>query len=181
MTQPPAPPTPTRPTTGRRPAAVLIGFMGAGKSTVGRMLADRLGVDFIDTADSYGPYFSEDYIAEALAPYGDDVDGFLRLLRPDVAVIFLASPNNPSGQSVTIDELRQLLEVAPGVVIVDEAYGEFSSQPSAVGLIAEYPAKLIVTRTMSKAFAFAGGRLGYLIADPAVIDALLLVRLLVWL
>ncbi|MBN0972162.1 shikimate kinase [Gordonia sp. BP-119] len=49
MTQPPAPPTPTRPTTGRRPAAVLIGFMGAGKSTVGRMLADRLGVDFIDT------------------------------------------------------------------------------------------------------------------------------------
>ncbi|MHA3022044.1 histidinol-phosphate transaminase [Mycobacterium sp. BMJ-28] len=95
--------------------------------------------------------------------------------QPDV--VFLASPNNPSGQSITIDELRQLLEVAPGVVIVDEAYGEFSSQPSAIGLIEEYPAKLIVTRTMSKAFAFAGGRLGYLVADPAVIDALLLVRL----
>jgi histidinol-phosphate aminotransferase len=62
-------------------------------------------------------------------------------------------------------------------VIVDEAYGEFSSQPSAVRLLAEFPAKLIVTRTMSKAFAFAGGRLGYLIADPAVIDAMLLVRL----
>ncbi len=95
--------------------------------------------------------------------------------QPDV--VFLASPNNPSGQSITVDELRQLLEVAPGVVIVDEAYGEFSSQPSAIGLIAEYPAKLIVTRTMSKAFAFAGGRLGYLVADPAVIEALLLVRL----
>ncbi|WP_238422299.1 shikimate kinase [Gordonia sp. 'Campus'] len=51
MTQPPTPavPSPTRATTGRRPAAVLIGFMGAGKSTVGRVLADRLGVDFIDT------------------------------------------------------------------------------------------------------------------------------------
>ncbi|MCV7256462.1 histidinol-phosphate transaminase [Mycobacterium hackensackense] len=95
--------------------------------------------------------------------------------RPDV--VFLASPNNPSGQSITLDELRQLLDVAPGVVIVDEAYGEFSSQPSAIGLIAQYPAKLIVTRTMSKAFAFAGGRLGYLVADPAVIEALLLVRL----
>ncbi|MCF6385897.1 histidinol-phosphate transaminase [Mycobacterium sp. MBM] len=95
--------------------------------------------------------------------------------KPDV--VFLASPNNPSGQSVSLDDLRRVLDAATGVVIVDEAYGEFSSQPSAIGLIAEYPAKLVVTRTMSKAFAFAGGRLGYLIADPAVIDALLLVRL----
>jgi histidinol-phosphate aminotransferase len=95
--------------------------------------------------------------------------------QPDV--VFLASPNNPSGQSVSLDELRVLLEAAPGIVIVDEAYGEFSSRPSAVRLLAEFPTKLIVTRTMSKAFAFAGGRLGYLIADPAVIDAMLLVRL----
>jgi len=95
--------------------------------------------------------------------------------RPDV--VFLASPNNPSGQSVALEDLRRILDVAPGIVIVDEAYGEFSSQPSAVRLLAEYPAKLIVTRTMSKAFAFAGGRLGYLAADPAVVDALLLVRL----
>lgn len=95
--------------------------------------------------------------------------------HPDV--VFLASPNNPSGQSVSLEDLRRVLDAASGVVIVDEAYGEFSSQPSAVQLIADYPAKLVVTRTMSKAFAFAGGRLGYLIADPAVIDALLLVRL----
>ena len=95
--------------------------------------------------------------------------------RPDV--VFLASPNNPSGQSVSPQDLRRILDAAPGIVIVDEAYGEFSSEPSAVRLIADYPATLIVTRTMSKAFAFAGGRLGYLVADPAVIDALLLVRL----
>ncbi|OBJ24307.1 histidinol-phosphate transaminase [Mycobacterium sp. 1245801.1] len=95
--------------------------------------------------------------------------------RPDV--VFVASPNNPSGQSVSLPDLRRLLDVVPGILIVDEAYGEFSSQPSAVVLVAEYPTKLIVSRTMSKAFAFAGGRLGYLIATPAVIDAMLLVRL----
>ncbi|OBF03196.1 histidinol-phosphate transaminase [Mycobacterium sp. ACS4054] len=95
--------------------------------------------------------------------------------RPDV--VFIASPNNPSGQSVSLPDLRRLLDAVPGILIVDEAYGEFSSQPSAVGLVREYPTKLIVTRTMSKAFAFAGGRLGYLIATPAVIDAMLLVRL----
>lgn len=94
---------------------------------------------------------------------------------PDV--VFVASPNNPSGQSVSLSGLRRLLDAAPGIVIVDEAYGEFSSQPSAVQLVGEYPTKLVVTRTMSKAFAFAGGRLGYLIATPAVIEAMLLVRL----
>lgn len=95
--------------------------------------------------------------------------------RPDV--VFLASPNNPSGQSVSLADLRRLLDVVPGILIVDEAYGEFSSQPSAVSLVEEYPTRLVVTRTMSKAFAFAGGRLGYLIATPALIDAMLLVRL----
>jgi histidinol-phosphate aminotransferase len=96
--------------------------------------------------------------------------------RPDI--VFVASPNNPSGQSVSLAELRRLLDaMKAGILILDEAYGEFSSAPSAIGLIEEYPARLVVTRTMSKAFAFAGGRLGYLIAAPAVIEAMLLVRL----
>ena len=95
--------------------------------------------------------------------------------KPDV--VFVTSPNNPSGQSIALDDLRAVLDAAPGIVIVDEAYGEFSPQPSAIRLIADHPAKLIVSRTMSKAFAFAGGRLGYLVAAPAVIDAMLLVRL----
>src|SRR5246127_508329 len=96
--------------------------------------------------------------------------------RPDV--VFVASPNNPSGQSVSLQDLRRLLDAMnSGILIVDEAYGEFSSAPSAIGLVGEYPTKLVVTRTMSKAFAFAGGRLGYLIAAPAVIEAMLLVRL----
>ncbi|UMP00262.1 histidinol-phosphate transaminase [Amycolatopsis sp. EV170708-02-1] len=95
--------------------------------------------------------------------------------RPDI--VFVTSPNNPTGGSIPFGELRGLLEAAPGIVVVDEAYAEFSSQPSAIELIEEYPAKLIVSRTMSKAFAFAGGRLGYLAAAPAIVDALQLVRL----
>jgi len=107
-----------------------------------------------------------------------DVDAAVAAItdrRPDV--VFIASPNNPSGQSVSLPDLRRLLDVVPGILIVDEAYGEFSSHPSAATLVEEYPSRLVVTRTMSKAFAFAGGRLGYLIATPAVIDAMLLVRL----
>lgn len=96
-------------------------------------------------------------------------------LRPDV--VFLTSPNNPTGGSIPLDEMRAVAAAAPGIVIVDEAYAEFSAAPSAVALIEEFPATVIVSRTMSKAFAFAGGRLGYLAADPAMIDALLLVRL----
>ncbi|MHA6800701.1 histidinol-phosphate transaminase [Bounagaea algeriensis] len=95
--------------------------------------------------------------------------------RPDV--VFVTSPNNPTGQSLEVAELRRILRAAPGLVIIDEAYAEFSAEPSALTLLAEFPAQLVVSRTMSKAFAFAGGRLGYLAAAPAVIEALLLVRL----
>ncbi|MCZ4558621.1 histidinol-phosphate transaminase [Rhodococcus maanshanensis] len=95
--------------------------------------------------------------------------------KPDV--VFVTSPNNPTGHSVPLSDLRRILTAAPGIVIVDEAYGEFSSGRSAITLIDEFPTKLVVSRTMSKAFAFAGGRLGYLAAAPAVVEALLLVRL----
>ena len=101
--------------------------------------------------------------------------GEIEARRPDI--VFVTSPNNPTGGSVALADLRRILAAAPGIVIVDEAYAEFSERPSAVTLIDEFPATLIVTRTMSKAFAFAGGRLGYLAAAPAMIDALLLVRL----
>lgn len=95
--------------------------------------------------------------------------------RPDI--VFVTSPNNPTGASIPNDDLRAIVSAAPGIVIIDEAYGEFSELPSAVELIDEFPTKVVVTRTMSKAFAFAGGRLGYFAAAPAVIDAVMLVRL----
>ncbi|MGZ3143193.1 histidinol-phosphate transaminase [Lentzea chajnantorensis] len=95
--------------------------------------------------------------------------------RPDV--VFVTSPNNPTGQSIPLEDLRLLIASTTGVIVVDEAYAEFSPQRSAIELLDEYGARLIVSRTMSKAFAFAGGRLGYLAAAPAVVDALQLVRL----
>ncbi|GAA1283379.1 histidinol-phosphate transaminase [Pseudonocardia aurantiaca] len=112
------------------------------------------------------------------ADFSVDVDAAAAVLReraPDLT--FLTSPNNPTGQSLEPDEVAALVEAAPGLVVVDEAYAEFSDRPSAISLLRTHGRKLIVSRTMSKAFAFAGGRLGYLAAAPAVVDALQLVRL----
>ncbi|MCG8922381.1 histidinol-phosphate transaminase [Lentzea sp. CC55] len=95
--------------------------------------------------------------------------------RPDV--VFVTSPNNPTGQSIPLADLRLLIASSTGMIVVDEAYAEFSPQESAIKLLDEFGSRLIVSRTMSKAFAFAGGRLGYLAAAPAVVDALQLVRL----
>ncbi|MFC4059918.1 histidinol-phosphate transaminase [Planomonospora corallina] len=96
--------------------------------------------------------------------------------RPDL--VFLTSPNNPTGTALDPAVIARIVAAAPGMVVVDEAYFEFArtGTPSALTLLAEHP-RLIVTRTMSKAFAMAGTRLGYLAAHPAVIEALLLVRL----
>lgn len=95
--------------------------------------------------------------------------------QPDV--VFVTTPNNPTGDVTSIDDIERILDAAPGIVIVDEAYAEFSPSPSAVTLVEKYPTKLVVSRTMSKAFDFAGGRLGYFVADPAFIEAVMLVRL----
>jgi histidinol-phosphate aminotransferase len=96
--------------------------------------------------------------------------------RPDI--VFLTSPNNPTGTALSPAVIETVLSAAPGMVVVDEAYAEFRREgtPSALSLLPGNP-RLIVTRTMSKAFAMAGTRVGYLAADPAVIDALLIVRL----
>lgn len=107
-----------------------------------------------------------------------DVDAAVdEITRRAPDVVFVTSPNNPTGQSLHPDEIRSIAEAAPGIVVVDEAYAEFSGRPSAVALLDELGDRLVVSRTMSKAFAFAGGRLGYLVAAPAMVEALLLVRL----
>ncbi len=94
-------------------------------------------------------------------------------------VVFLCSPNNPTGTALDLAVVRAVLDAAPDtVVVVDEAYAEFArpGTPSALSLLAAYP-QLVVTRTMSKAFALAGARLGYLVAAPEMVDALRLVRM----
>ena len=116
-------------------------------------------------------------------------------LRP--AVIILASPNNPTGTALPLEDITRILEAARGhgpmlgaeigsparasdcVVVIDEAYAEFRRPgvPSALELVGPAHPHLAVTRTMSKAFGAAGLRLGYLAADRALVDALRVVRL----
>ena len=100
----------------------------------------------------------------------------VRVFQPDL--VFVCSPNNPTGTSVPLDVIEGIASEAPGMVIVDEAYAEFArpGTQSAITLLPRFP-RLVVTRTMSKAFAFAGVRVGYLAANPGVIDAVRLVRL----
>jgi histidinol-phosphate aminotransferase len=98
----------------------------------------------------------------------------VRRHRP--AITFLTTPNNPTGTVTGLDVVEAVHDATEGMVLVDEAYAEFAATPSAVTLLDRCP-RLIVSRTMSKAFAMAGARLGYLAASPAVVDALRLVRL----
>lgn len=106
----------------------------------------------------------------------------VREVQPDV--VFVTSPNNPTGTAVALSTITDLYDATSygqgraGMVVVDEAYAEFArtGTPSALTLLAGRP-RLVVSRTMSKAFGMAGLRLGYLAADPSVVDALQLVRL----
>lgn len=96
--------------------------------------------------------------------------------RPSVTI--LCTPNNPTGTGMSLDTIAAAYDATDGILIVDEAYAEFrhSGEPSALELLAGRE-RLVVSRTMSKAFAFAGARLGYLAASPVLIDAVRLVRL----
>ncbi len=152
---------------------LLQAFGGPGRSAIGFVPSYSMHPII---ADGTQTRWLQAHRAEDFSLDADAAASAITEHRPDV--VFVTSPNNPSGQSVSLPALRELLDAMDrGILILDEAYGEFSSAPSAIALVDEYPTKLVVTRTMSKAFAFAGGRLGYLIATPAVIEALLLVRL----
>lgn len=115
-------------------------------------------------------------------PRGDDFsidfEKALKIIKRDnPRIIFITTPNNPTGTSTSLGDIENILQVATqSVLIVDEAYGEFSTEPSAICLIEKYP-NLIVSRTMSKAFAFAGARIGYAVAQLETLAALGLARL----
>ena len=105
-------------------------------------------------------------------------DAAAQVAAADPDVVLLCSPNNPTGTPLGLDVVEAVYEAARGIVVVDEAYHEFAPKDaaSALSLLPGRP-RLAISRTMSKAFAFAGARVGYLAADPAFIDALRLVRL----
>ena len=100
----------------------------------------------------------------------------VREFQPDL--VFLASPNNPTGTALPLSTIEAVCDAAPGMVVVDEAYAEFARdrRGTALGLLPRHE-HLVITRTMSKAFAMAGARVGYLAASPEVVQALQIVRL----
>jgi histidinol-phosphate aminotransferase len=152
---------------------LLQAFGGAGRTALGftpsysmhPIIAAGTGTAWVDGMRE------GDFTVDAARAHGQ-----VKEHAPDV--VFLCSPNNPTGTALPLEVIEAVCAAAPGMVVVDEAYAEFARDgtPSALTLLPGYR-RLVVTRTMSKAFAMAGLRLGYLAADPAVVRALLLVRL----
>lgn len=148
----------------------------------------RVALSFAPTYSMY-PEYARDSLTEWHAghraeDFSLDLDAARDLVlerRP--GVVLLPSPNNPTGTALPPEAVTMLCEAAAsyepgGLVVVDEAYGEFrrAGTPSALELLPRHR-NLVVTRTMSKAFALAGARVGYLAADPAICDAIRVVRL----
>ena len=145
----------------------------------------RLALSFAPTYSMYPEYarntLTEWAVGHREEDFGLDLERARELVedrRP--AVVLLPSPNNPTGTALPPEAVSVLCEAVgdDGLLVVDEAYGEFrrTGTPSALELLPRHR-NLVVTRTMSKAFALAGARLGYLAADPAICDALRVVRL----
>ena len=157
---------------------LLLAYGGPGRTALG----------FTPHYSMYPEYARDTYTAWVTAERGpapdfaltaEAVTAAIAAHRPSIVV--LTSPNNPTGTALGLDVVEAAAAaLAPtrGLLVVDEAYGEFRRDgvPSALTLRAKHP-NLVVTRTMSKAFALAGARLGYLVADPAIVDAVRVVRL----
>ncbi len=104
-----------------------------------------------------------------------DTEKIIEVAGPDTKLLFLCSPNNPTGTSLPADTLRTILDRFEGVVVLDEAYIDFSMEPSMVPLIERYP-NLVVLQTMSKSFGLAGIRLGMAFANREIISYLMKVK-----
>src|SRR5687768_2239081 len=134
----------------------------------------RTALSFAPTYSMYPEYARDTHTRWVTGQREDDftvdIDRAVALIgeeRPDV--VLLASPNNPTGTALPLELVQAVLEATTGVVVVDEAYAEFrrAGTPTALELVDDHR-RLLVSRTMSKAFALAGGRLGYVAADPAI-------------
>ncbi|MFC0264990.1 histidinol-phosphate transaminase [Alloscardovia macacae] len=154
----------------------------------------RTALSFAPTYSMYPEYARDTFTAWQTVPRRSDftVDvqaGIDAIARVKPSIVLLTSPNNPTGTPISVQDIERIaaacaelpVEGAPGahpVLVVDEAYAEFRAEgtPSAHTLIARYPL-VAVSRTLSKAFAFAGARVGYVASSRAVIDALRIVRM----
>lgn len=144
---------------------------GPGQSVV---LPRPMFALFETVARTFGARLTE------VAPRSDlsfDTEGLIAAAREtDASLTVVATPNNPTGLEMPSAEVRRIVESAPGFVLIDEAYTEFSSEPSGITLLRDHP-NVIVMRTLSKGFGLAGLRIGFLLADARVISEFLKARL----
>jgi histidinol-phosphate aminotransferase len=158
---------------------LLQAFGGPGRSVMG--FTPSYSMHPILAAGTQTKFLDVPRLSGVGADFAIDVDKAVAQIaeqKPDL--VFVTTPNNPTGGITPLADLCRIIEAeraVGGIAVIDEAYAEFSDEPSATTLLADYPATLVVSRTMSKAFDFAGGRLGYFVADPAFIEAVMLVRL----
>lgn len=152
---------------------ILQAFGGPGRTVLG--FTPSYSMHHLIT-QSTGARWAEVPRGEDYAITADAARTAIRQHDPDV--VFLCTPNNPTGNRTPLDVIEAVCDAAGGIVIVDEAYAEFAGPDfrTALSLLPGRP-RLVVSRTMSKAFAFAGARVGYAAADPALIDGLRLVRM----
>jgi histidinol-phosphate aminotransferase len=143
----------------------------------------RTVLSFTPTYSMYPEYARNTHTAYVTVPRAADftldaatVLDAIATARPDVVVI--TTPNNPTGTTTPLAVIEEVLAGTDAIVVVDEAYQEFARHPerTAITLLDRF-GNLVVSRTMSKAFALAGGRVGYLAAAPAIVDACRIVRL----
>lgn len=143
----------------------------------------RTALSFAPTYSMYPEYARNTHTTWVTVPrrpdYSVDADlALAAIAEHEPTVVLLTTPNNPTGTATSLETIEAILDSYDGLLVVDEAYQEFMVDRSqtAVSLLHEH-GNLVVSRTMSKAFAFAGGRLGYLAAAPAIVDACRIVRL----
>ncbi|MCA0251572.1 MAG: histidinol-phosphate transaminase [Actinobacteria bacterium] len=143
----------------------------------------RTVLTFAPTYSMYPEYARNTHSGYVVVPRTDDyaIDpetAIAAIAEHQPSVVILTTPNNPTGTTTPLATIRRILAATDAIVVVDEAYQEFARDPgqTALTLLSEF-GNLVVARTMSKAFAMAGGRVGYLAAAPAIVDACRIVRL----
>lgn len=156
---------------------IFQAFGGPGRTALGftptysmyKLIAQGMATDYLEAPRLSRYELSPEHVKKQILEH-----------KPNL--VMLCSPNNPTGTPLSLSCIEAayeaVTEATGGIVVVDEAYAEFggNTEESAVTLLPGRE-RLLISRTMSKAFAFAGARVGYLAADPAVVDALRLVRL----
>ena len=154
-------------------------FLGNGSDEaidlVYRVFCEPGESNTVSIAPSYGMYEvaaamnDVEFRKVRLRPdFSMDTEAMLAATDSKTRLMFICSPNNPTGNSFPAEQIEELLERFGGVVVLDEAYIDFSVRPSLTSLVKRYP-NLIVLQTLSKAWGMAGLRIGLAIADPAVI------------